>query len=155
MVLGLSCGRLAVPGRSLHWDENPFEAVPKQVQEIQRYGNGELMFRVRYGSKYGAKKQEFNGVSYHSKKEAGYASDLHFRHTAGEIKDWERQVKVSLDVNGYHIANYYVDFLIHHNDGRKEYVEVKGFETPEWRLKWKLFEALYSKEKDLILTVVK
>ena len=34
------------------------------------------------------------------------------------------------------------NFKITHNDGGIEYVEVKGFETEVWRLKWKLFEAL-------------
>lgn len=113
------------------------------------------MYRVRYGSKYGAKKQEYRGVSYHSKKEAGYAHDLAMRLSAGDIKDWQRQVKISLDVDGYHIANYYIDFVVTHNDDRLEYIEVKGFETPEWRLKWKLFEALYGNKKDVILTIQK
>ena len=92
---------------------------------------------------------------YHSKKEAGYAHQLEMRKASGDIKEVERQVKISLDVNGYHIANYYIDFVVTHNDGRREYIEVKGFETPEWRLKWKLFEALYGKEKDVILTIEK
>lgn len=114
-----------------------------------------MTWRVRYGSKYGAKKQEHDGILYHSKKEARFAAELGWKKIAKEIKDWERQVKISLDVNGYHIANYYVDFLVYHNDGRKEYIEVKGFETPEWRLKWRLFEALYSHDKNVMLTVVK
>lgn len=113
------------------------------------------MHRVRYGSKYGNKKQEVNGISYHSKKEASYAHDLNLRKVSGDIKDWERQVKISLDIGKYHIANYYIDFVVTHNDERKEYVEVKGYETAEWRLKWKLFEALYSEIPNTILTIVK
>lgn len=113
------------------------------------------MFRQRYGSKFGAKKQEFNGILYHSKKEAGFAAELDLRKKAGDIKDIQRQVKIDLCVNGYHITNYFIDFVIEHNDGTKEYVEVKGFETPEWKLKWKLFEALFSKDKNNILTVIK
>lgn len=113
------------------------------------------MYRQRYGNKYGAKSHIYNGLSYHSKKEAGYAAELDIRKKAGDISDWERQIKISLDVNGHHIANYYVDFLILHNDQTREYVEVKGFETPEWKLKWSLFEALFSSEPLTILTVVK
>lgn len=112
------------------------------------------MHRIRYGNKFGNTKQEVNGIVYHSKKEAGYAHDLNLRKAAGDIKDWERQVKIPLDVEGFHIANYYIDFVVTHNDDTLEYVEVKGFETPEWRLKWKLFEALYSSKKNR-LTVVK
>lgn len=113
------------------------------------------MYRLKYQNKYKAKKQEFNGIQYHSKKEAAYAHELSIRKAAGEIKDWERQTKISLDVNGKHIANYYIDFVVYHNCETLEYVEVKGFETPEWRLKWKLFHALYGHLPNVLLTVVK
>jgi hypothetical protein len=103
------------------------------------------MFRVRWGNKFGNQKSEHNGILYHSKKEAGYAAELDLRLKSGDVANWERQVRVSLDVNGYHICDYYVDFLVYYPDGTKEYVEVKGFETDLWRMKWKLFEALYSK----------
>lgn len=113
------------------------------------------MFRVNYERKYKNVKQEHNGIVYHSKKEAGYAAELDLRKKAGDILEWERQVKISLDVNGFHICNYYIDFKVLHNDGTIEYVEVKGFETDEWRLKWKLFEALYSRGTMVKLTIVK
>ncbi len=113
------------------------------------------MYRVRYGSKYGAERQLYNGCTYHSKKEAGYAAELDLRKKAGDIKDWSRQVKISLDVNGHHITNYFVDFMIEHNDTSIEYVEVKGFSTDVWRLKWALFEALFSSLPNVALTVVK
>lgn len=113
------------------------------------------MFRQRYGNKYGAKSHVYEGIAYHSKKEAGYAAELDLRLKAGDILKWERQIRVALEVNGYHITNYYVDFLIYHTDMTLEYVEVKGFETPEWKLKWKLFEATYSNKPNTRLTVVK
>lgn len=115
------------------------------------------MYRVNYGSrsKFGNVKSEHNGIQYHSKRECGYAAELDLRLKAKDIKSWERQIKISLDVNGYHIANYFIDFVIHHNDGIKEYVEVKGFETETWKLKWKLFESLYSGDPMVKLTIVK
>jgi hypothetical protein len=113
------------------------------------------MFRVRFGNKFGAKRQEYGGKQYHSKKEAGYAAQLDLRVRAGDIKSWARQKRISLDVNEHHIADYYIDFVVTHNDGSIEYVEVKGFETPEWRMKWKLFEALYDRIPGVRLTVVK
>lgn len=112
----------------------------------------------RKGNKYHNVSSTVNGIQYHSKKEAGYASELNLRLKAGDIKDWERQRKISLDVNGFHICNYFIDFVIIHNDGSEEYVEVKGFPTDTWRLKWKLTEALLDDQvkKGLIkLTVVK
>lgn len=113
------------------------------------------MFRLRYTNKYRNKKAEHNGVSYHSKFEAGYAAGLDIRKKTGDIRSWERQVKIPLDVNGKHIANYFIDFKILHNDGIVEYVEVKGFETDTWRLKWKLFDALYGDDNMVRLTIVK
>ena len=113
------------------------------------------MYRVNFGNKYHAKRQEYNGILYDSKLEAGYAAELDLRVKAGDIKRWERQVKISLDINGYHISNYYCDFLLFHNDGTKEYVECKGMELEPWKTKWKIFEALMSKKKRVKLTVQK
>ena len=96
----------------------------------------------RSKSKYHNSTKIYGGLTYDSIKEAQYAEDLDWRVKGKDIKSWERQIKIALDVNGYHICNYYVDFKITHNDGGIEYVEVKGFETEVWRLKWKLFEAL-------------
>ena len=109
----------------------------------------------RRGSKYGAKTTTYNGILYHSKKEAGYAQGLDLLVKSGEINGWERQVKISLDVNGKHICNYFIDFVITHKDGTLEYVEIKGFETDTWKLKWKLFEAIYGHDPMTKLTVIK
>lgn len=114
-----------------------------------------MSWRERRGSKYGATRQEYNGAWYQSKKEAGYAAELDLRKKCGDILDWVRQVKISLDVNGQHITNYIIDFIAYHPDGRQEYIEVKGFETEVWRLKWKIFCALYEQDKNNILVVVK
>lgn len=95
----------------------------------------------RRKKKFNNVSQTYNGITYHSKAEAKMAQDLDWRIKAKEIKGWKRQVKVSLDVNGFHIANYYVDFVIEHHDGRLEYLEVKGFATEVYRLKRLLFEA--------------
>lgn len=102
-----------------------------------------------------AKKQVFNGQKYDSGFEASYAAELDLRKKGGDIKDWKRQEKIPLIVNGYLIANYYVDFTVFHKDGIIEYVECKGVAFPTWRIKWKLFEALYSEKPNVMLTVVK
>lgn len=118
-----------------------------------------MTYYQKSGNKYHAKSTEYEGVVYHSKLEAAYAQELDLRKRAGDIKDWERQVKLQLTVNGKHITNYYIDFLIHHNDGSREFVEVKGMPTSEWRLKWSLFEALfddnYRDHPDDCMTVIK
>lgn len=97
---------------------------------------------VRKGNKYNNTKQLYNGNRYDSEKEAEFAKQLDLRLKAGDIKEWERQVKIELRVNGYLICNYYMDFKVINNDGSIEWVEIKGFETEVFRLKKKLFEAL-------------
>lgn len=106
-------------------------------------------------SKYGNRKTEYNGIKYDSKKEAEFAQQLDLLKRAGEVRSWERQKRISLDINGYHICNYYIDFVVTCADGVEEYVEVKGFETEVWRLKWKLFEALWADKPDVRLIVIK
>lgn len=109
------------------------------------------MWYQRTGKKYNNQSKEYNGHLYHSKKEAEYARDLDLLIRAGEILEWKPQFKLSLDVNGYHICNYYVDFWVLPSGGGEELHEVKGFETDVWRMKWKLTEALYSDKYKLVV----
>lgn len=107
-------------------------------------------------NKYKNIRQTYDGYSYHSRLEAQYAAELDLRVRAKDIKSWERQYKVSLDVNGKHICNYFVDFRILHNDDSYELVEIKGMETNEWKLKRRLLEAIYLPEHpDTIYSVIK
>ena len=115
-----------------------------------------MTYKRQYQNKYGAVKQTYNGYSYDSKKEAAYAMELDLRIKAKDIKSWDRQKKIELEAYGKHICNYYIDFVITHNDGKKEYVEVKGFETDLWKLKWKMFVAkLREEEPSAVATLVK
>lgn len=109
------------------------------------------MYFVRPKNKFGAKKKEYNGRLYMSKGEAGYAAELELRKKAGEIKEIIPQFRIKLDVNGYHICNYIVDFKVTMADDTIEMHEWKGFETDLWRVKWKLAKAIYSKEYKFVL----
>lgn len=94
-------------------------------------------------SKYRARQKEYKGIIYDSTLEARYAAELDYRLKANEIKEWERQVKFPLVVNNILICTYIIDFVITKNDGTKEYIEIKGFETKDWKIKKKLFTALF------------
>ena len=111
------------------------------------------MYYTRRQNKYGSVKQTYKGYSYMSKKEANKAFELDLLVKAGEVISWERQVKIPLRVNNQLICNYYVDFLVHWKDGTEEYVEIKGFKTDLWRIKWKMFEALYKDKPNIKLSV--
>jgi len=93
--------------------------------------------------KFNASTTSYNGYNYMSKKEAGYAMELDYRVKAGEIKSWTRQHKFELMVEGVMVCKYYIDFRAELTDGSVEYIEVKGFETDLWRLKWKITEATF------------
>lgn len=97
-------------------------------------------------SKYRNVKSSYNGNYFDSKLEAGYAIYLDQCKERGEIQEWRKQITKHLDVNGKHVCDYRLDFEVEYSDGRIEYVEVKGFWTPEARIKVKLFEAIYGVE---------
>lgn len=101
------------------------------------------MYWQKRGKKYNNVSSTYNGHTYHSKKEAAYAEELDLRVMAKELSHWERQVPIELRVNDHKICTYTIDFVEYDINGHEMYTEIKGFETPEWRLKWKLFEALH------------
>jgi hypothetical protein len=120
------------------------------------------MYRVkdwrhfRKKSKYGNKNTHFGGNVYHSKFEAKVAQDLDIRLKAGELTEVKRQVRIDLRAYGKHIAFYFIDFVVTHKDGVREFLEVKGMVLPVWQIKWKLFEAQMAEEEpDAILTIIK
>lgn len=94
-------------------------------------------------NKYNSKRTKYNDRYYDSALEAAYAEQLDWLIKAGEVKEWFPQFKLSLDINGVHIANYFMDFKVVYNDGRIEMHEVKGYETDLWRMKWRLAKAIF------------
>ena len=112
------------------------------------------MYRQKY-SYYSTSKCEYNGHLYDSKFEAGYAQQLDIRLKAKDIVKWEAQKTLDLIVNGFKVCTYRIDFIVYYEDGTIEYVETKGYATPVWRLKWKLFEATYADIPGVRLLLVK
>lgn len=88
-------------------------------------------------SKYGAIRTEFGGIVFASKAEARYAAELMILQRAGEIVDIEYQPSIEL-VPRPNLVRYVADFLVTYRDGRKEWIDVKGMETPVFRLKMRL-----------------
>lgn len=108
-------------------------------------------------TKYNARRTSVDGVNFDSKLEADYFIMLEEKLRTGQIRAFERQpvflLQDSFKKNGktFRKIEYRADFKIIHNDGSIEIVDVKGYETPEFRLKRKLFEKRYP----YTLTVVK
>lgn len=106
-----------------------------------------MTFYKQKGSKFRAKRTEYNGYTYDSKFEAGVAQQLDIRLKAGEIKDWERQFKIECIPYNCHgepvpkcKVSHKVDFRIHEHDGSYTLLEAKGMETADYKMrrKWLL-----------------
>lgn len=101
-----------------------------------------------------AKKTVYGNKMYDSKFEASCAFDLDVRVAAKEITHYDTQVRIPLEVKGYKICDYYIDFVAYRTDGVTEYIEAKGLPSDVWKVKWKLFEAIYSDKPDVELIVI-
>lgn len=89
--------------------------------------------------KYGARKTTYNGQVYDSQAEADYAAALDRMKAAGAIADWCRgSVLVLVPGKRSERVTYIPDFWVLENDGEGHYVDVKGVETPVFKLKMKL-----------------
>ncbi|MBO0962367.1 DUF1064 domain-containing protein [Neobacillus sp. MM2021_6] len=100
-------------------------------------------------SKYGNKKVVIDGHKFDSIAESKYYAQLKWLKQAKQIKDFKLQPRFLLleayKKNGKTVrkTEYVADFEIHNLDGSVEIVDVKGVETPVFKLKKKMFEARY------------
>jgi len=89
--------------------------------------------------KFNATSTKLDGMRFDSKKEAKYYEQLKERVADGEVIFFLRQSPLHLPGN----IKYVVDFVEFHADGTVHFVDVKGYETSEFRLKKKLVESFY------------
>lgn len=107
-------------------------------------------------NKYNNKKVTIDGIEFDSKIEARYYEHLKELEKQGVVSEFLLQKKYLLlegfDKNGKRIRpiHYIADFEVHYADGTIEVVDIKGFETPDFRIKKKLFEYRYPFELKLI-----
>lgn len=115
------------------------------------------MLEQEKAHKYGAKRTTVDGITFDSQREAEYYYELKLLKRAGRIKDFELQpefilledfTKFGKKIKG---IKYRADFKIIHNDSSVEIIDVKGFQTKDFKLKKKLFDNQY---RDLKLTLV-
>lgn len=106
-------------------------------------------------NKYGAVKTEIDGIIFASRAESRRYLELKLLREQGRITDLVLQPKYPMFVEGIKICTYIADFSYMSRDekGRwKPRVEdVKGVQTAVFKLKKKLFEALYPQ---LVLEII-
>lgn len=89
--------------------------------------------------KYRAVPTETDGIKFASKAEARYYGNLKLRQQAGEVVMFLRQVPFHLPGGVKYVADF-MEFLA---NGEVRVVDVKGMETPTFRAKRKMVEAVY------------
>ena len=113
------------------------------------------------GSKYNAKKVEYNGMTFDSKRELKRYKELELLEQAGEISNLQRQVKYVLiptqrepDTIGVrggvkkgkvieHECSYTADFVYNDEYGDLVVEDSKGFRTKDYAIKRKLMLYVY------------
>ena len=109
-------------------------------------------------TKYGSKKTVVDGHTFDSQAEARYYEQLKWLLEHKEIKSFRLQPRYTLfesfKKNGktFRKTEYIADFEIIHLDGSIEVIDVKGYETPVFALKRKLFEKMYPDHRLSIVT---
>lgn len=102
-------------------------------------------------SKYRNTPTEIDGIRFASKKEARRHSYLVLLERAGEIKNLVRQPRYPLTVNGLHVCTYIADAEYEEvKSGRTVTEDTKGVLTAEFKIKAKLFHALYGREVQIV-----
>ncbi|MDX9755449.1 MAG: DUF1064 domain-containing protein [bacterium] len=91
---------------------------------------------------------EYNGRRYDSKKEARYAVMLDLARQAGEVLYWIPQPSIPL----HHASGvrYRPDFFVKYRDGHEEWVDVKGYDTPQSRQKRRQVKEAYGIEVKIV-----
>ena len=87
---------------------------------------------------------EIDGIRFASKREGRRYQELKLLERAGEISALELQPRFPLRVDGKLICTYVADFqYVAKGKSIATVEDVKGVQTPEFKIKRKLFETLY------------
>lgn len=99
--------------------------------------------------KYRNQRVTVDGINFASKREAARYRELLLMERVNQIRNIKLQPRFPMSVNGKHVCTYVGDFSYCTNPkpgdqhvGRFVVEDAKGFKTPEYKLKAKLFEAV-------------
>lgn len=107
--------------------------------------NGPSLPQMGRKHKYGAVPVEIDGITFASTMEGNRYTILKRMEKNGEIKHLELQPRFALIVNNAHCGYYVADFS-YDRDGKFVVEDVKGVQTPVYRLKKKLVKAIHGIE---------
>jgi uncharacterized protein DUF1064 len=94
--------------------------------------------------KYHNKKVQIDGIWFQSKHEGERYTQLKLMQQAGLISGLALQYHFPIHVNGIFICDYVADFVYYGERGFRVVEDAKGVRTDVYKLKKKLFEAVYN-----------
>jgi len=88
-----------------------------------------------------------------SRGEARYCEQVELRRRAGEFKSFVVEKSYRLEINGKLICTHKPDFTIYPTDNPNNFwvEEYKGFATDLWKMKMKIFKALYPNVEYIVI----
>lgn len=100
----------------------------------------------KFGHKFHAKPVNEDGHRFASTLEWKYFKHLQLLQKAGEVVFFLSQVPFRLPGGVKYVCDYQIFFA----DGRVSFIDVKGVETSEFKLKKKIVESVYPVEIEII-----
>lgn len=94
---------------------------------------------TRNRHKFNAKICESDGIKFSSKRERSFFHALKAQQDRGEVLFFLRQIPLHLPGN----TKYVVDFQVFYANGEVAFIDVKGLETENFKLKKRQVEDLY------------
>ncbi len=85
------------------------------------------------------------GIKHKSSSEADHCDKLYLESHSrdSQVVKIHHELRYLMTVNGKLVCTHSPDWTLELKDGTKKVVEYKGIGTPSWKLKKKLFEALF------------
>lgn len=105
--------------------------------------------RSKYNISKDPSKRTYNGIIFDSIVEMRFYKEYVLPKYGSEIENYERQKKYELQpkftYKGKTVRpiDYVADYVLFYSDGRVEVIDIKGFETADFKIKKKLFEYKY------------
>ena len=110
-----------------------------------------LSIKGKMKTKYMNKRCDYKGITFDSHWERDYYQLLMHRKSLGVIKDVKVHIDFPIRVKGIEICKMNIDFVITNNNGTRSFHDAKQPKTitPVFKLKAKLFKAIYGEEIEI------
>lgn len=127
----------------MRWSEEDYQEF------LEKQGQAPIENKSKKKTKYNNKRIRVDGILFDSQKEANYYGDLKLLLRAKEIKGFCRQPEFILQQGNTaeRAITYKADFIVFNLDDTAEVIDVKGFESQQWKRTFKMFRLKYPEIK--------